>query len=362
MKKTFRYIAAAALAALAACGGKGEWTVTGQIDGAEGQTMILEASTNGRWYPLDSVTLPSTGKFKISHAAIGYPDIYRLRLADKTLYFPIDSIETVSVMAKADGFDRDYTLSGTPTAEMLMNVDRRVMTAAAQHGAASLANDTTLKRELGRMMLGDPAGIVSYYLLNKRVGGMPLYNPGNKADNRIIGAIANAYNEMRPNDPRTAFLRSLFLANRPRTSASPLDTIAAEEASLLEIKLYDNTGKEQSLRQAAADNRVVLLNFTVYEAEASPAYNAELNRLYTDYNPKGLEIYQISFDDNEYRWRSSAKNLPWVTVYNSSADGLDNLLRYNVGSLPALFVIVDGEIRERVTDASKIEQTLRKYL
>lgn len=360
MKIAIKYMAIAAAAALAACSGSGKWTVTGQIDGAEGQTMILEASTNGRWYALDSVELPASGKFEISRPAIGYPDIYRLRLADKTLYFPIDSIETINVVSRADAFDRDYTLSGTQQAEMLMDVDRRVMTAAAQHGAASISTDSVLKRELGMLMLGDPAGIVSYYLLNKRVGGYPLYNPVNKADNRIIGAVANAFTQERPNDPRTAFLRNLFLSNRQRTAAAT-DTLAAEETGVLEISLYDNTGKEQSLRAAAADNRVVLLNFTVYGAEASPGFNAELNKLYSAYKSRGLEIYQISFDENEYQWRQAAKNLPWITVYNSTADGLDNLLRYNVGSLPALFVITNGEIRERVTDLSKLGTTVGKY-
>lgn len=360
MKKIQLYIAAVAAAAVAACSGSGKWTVSGQIDGAEGQTMVLEASTNGRWYPLDSVKLPSSGKFSISHQAIGYPDIYRLRLDGKSLYFPIDSIETVNVISKADAFDVDYTITGSPAADMLMDVDRKVMKAAAERGAATLPTDTLLKRELGQLMLSDPAGIVSYYILNKKVGGVALYNPSDKFDNRVIGAVANAFSTLRPNDPRTQLLKSLFLSNRPRTSA-PTDTIAATEVPLLEVSLYDNTGKLQSLRQAAADNKVVILDFTVYGAEASPAYNAELNKAYERYHKAGLEIYQIGFDDNEYQWRQAAKNLPWITVYNSATDGLDNLLRYNVGSLPAAFIIANGEIAERITDLTTLPSRVGRY-
>lgn len=361
MKKIQLYIAALAAIAVAACSGNGKWTVSGQIDGAEGQTMVLEASTNGRWYPLDSVKLPSSGKFSISHQAIGYPDIYRLRLDGKSLYFPIDSIESVNVISKADAFDVDYTITGSRAADMLMDVDRRVMKAAAERGAAELPTDTALKRELGQLMLSDPAGIVSYYILNKKVGGVALYNPGDKFDNRVIGAVANAFSTLRPNDPRTQLLKSLFLTNRPRSASAPTDTISAVEVPLLEINLYDNTGKQQSLREAAASNKVVILDFTVYGAEASPAYNAELNKAYERYHKAGLEIYQIGFDDNEYQWRQAAKNLPWITVYNSSTDGLDNLLRYNVGSLPAAFIIANGEIAERITDLSTLPARVGRY-
>ena len=90
-------VAGAALA-LSACHGSNEWTVDGRIDGADGKTMVVEACDNGRWYPIDSVTLDGAGRFSISHPAAGYPDIYRLRLGDKMLYFPIDSIETVTVV------------------------------------------------------------------------------------------------------------------------------------------------------------------------------------------------------------------------------------------------------------------------
>ena len=360
MKHLRHYIAVMAVAALTACSGKGEWTVSGTVDGAEGQTMVLEASTNGRWYPLDSVKLPASGDFKISHKAMGYPDIYRLRLDGKSVYFPIDSIESVKVVANANAFDVDYTISGSPAADMLMDVDRKVMKAAAERGASSLQADTALKRELGKLMLSDPAGIVSYYIVNKKVGGVALYNPSDKFDNRVIGAVANAFSTIRPNDPRTEFLKAVFLTNRPRTTVTA-DTLAANELPIIEIDLYDNTGAEQSLQKVAQDNKVVVLNFTVYGAEASPAFNAELNKVYERYHNSGLEIYQIGFDDNEYQWRQAAKNLPWITVYNSSTDGVENLLHYNVSSLPATFIIANGELVERVADVNSISSRVAKH-
>lgn len=347
-----RYISCLAAGLLLwSCGGNNEWTVNGRIEGAEGQTMVLEGSENGRWLILDSVAINDAGQFTAHHKAAGYPDIYRLRLGDKTLYFPIDSIETVTVVTKADAFDHEYTLSGSESAELLMNVDKRVMDAVAKHGASSLPADTMLKRELGSMLLGNPSGIVSYYIINKQIQGVPLFNPGDKSDLKVIGAVANAFNEFRPNDPRTAYLKRLFLRNRV---SSTMDTIEAKEIDIIDIDLIDNTGAHRTLVDVAGKNRVVLLNFTAYTAEFSPALNVELNKLYERYKDSGLEIYQIGFDGDEYQWRQSAKNLPWVTVYNSAADGEKYLMSYNVGAVPCSFIIKDGTVLERVTDPTKL--------
>ena len=105
----------ATAALMAACTGKNEWTVNGQIEGADGQTLMLEASTNGRWYAIDSVSLPKSGNFTISHKAAGYPDIYR----------------QLAVGGRADAFDKEYTLDGSDAAQRLMSVDRQLMAAIA---------------------------------------------------------------------------------------------------------------------------------------------------------------------------------------------------------------------------------------
>lgn len=345
---------------LFSCSNSNSWTVDGQISGADGQTMLVEACDNGRWYPLDSIKLDAGGHFKIEHEASGYPDIYRLRLGDKTLYFPIDSVETVTVIAQADAFDTDYTLEGSPSAAKLMEVDRQLR--AAMTGRNSLSNietDSVLKRELGRMLLGDPSGIVSYYIINKRIGNASLFNPANKSDLRLIGAVANAYDQFRPNDPRTAYLRNLYLSNRSGANA-PTDTIYASEVGSFEIKLYDNKGREQSLHALAQAGKPVLLNFTAYSAEQSPAFNRELNRIYSKYHAKGLEIFQVAIDEDELQWRQAAANLPWITVYNPPSDGRI-LINYNVTDIPATFLINSkGEIVERVLDITNIDASIGK--
>lgn len=365
MVKILKHIALMALLAIAfsSCSGDRHWTVNGRIEGADGRTMILEASDNGRWYAIDSVTLDASGRFKITHAPSGYPDIYRLRLGDKTLYFPIDSIETVTVISRADAFDYDYTLEGSSSAQMLMQVDRRLRDIVASGGIQALQADTLLKRDLGRMILGDETGIVSYYIISKRIGGTPVFDPANAGDLRIIGAVANAFNEFRPNDPRTTYLRNLYLGNRPSTATpAPADTIHADELGHFDITLYDAEGHQRSLSDLIGQGHVVVLNFTAYAADASPAFNRALNQAWTRHHGQGLEIYQVSLDEDETAWRQAARPLPWVTVY-CPPSGQRNLLNYNVSVIPTTYIIDrQGIVAERVDDITTLEAVLPKYL
>ncbi len=361
MKSISKYIACVAAAAiLFSCNSKPQWKVDGRIEGADGQTMYVEASDNGRWYTLDSIELKGVGVFSFSSPAAGYPDIYRLRLGDKSLYFPIDSIETVTVVAKAAAFDVDYTLAGTSAAEQLMAVDRKLLDAVSKEGAEGVAKDSTLKRELSSILLQDPSGIVSYYIINKKISGVPVFNPENKRDLSIIGAVANAYDVKRPLDPRTNYLKKLYINNR-RSYARP-DTIHAPEMTIIDVDLLDMKGQKHSLEDVAAKNRVVILNFTSYSEDFSPALNIELNKIYNKYHAAGLEIYQIGLDANEVNWRDTARNLPWITVYNSDTDGSKYLNSYNVAAIPAIFVIKDGELRERIATGQNIEKTVAKYM
>ncbi|WP_300805881.1 TlpA disulfide reductase family protein, partial [uncultured Duncaniella sp.] len=241
-----------------------------------------------------------------------------------------------------------------------------IRVAAAQGGAASVSTNAELKRQLGQMIVADPAGIVTYYIINKSVAGKPIFNPSVKEDLRIIGAVANAFNERRPSDPRTGYLRRLFLGNRPKSNLDALNEgnlRVANEVRAFDIKLFDNTGKEHSLLDVTSEGNVVILNFTAYTADGSPALNVALNKVYEKYRSQGLEIFQVAFDDDEYAWKQAAKNLPWITVLNGPNDGDKALRDYNVGALPAIFIFDrNGDVVERVSDISTLDSSVARRL
>lgn len=355
-------IAIASLSVICSCGNGNSWSIDGVVDGSDSTTLYLEGLGYNGWYVIDSVVLTDDGDFEFERPIVGYPEIFRLKANERMVYFPIDSIESLSFSGNAAALDSAYTLTGSASAEMLMSVDKKIADATKKGGEIAVATDSVLKRELSEIILGDDKGLVSYYIVNKRVGNTLIFNPADKKDIRIIGAVANKFMQQRPNDPRAKSLEKLFLENRRVSTLSEKESIPVAHTALFDITLYDNKGKLQSLKEVASHGKITVLNFTIYDNEASPAFNIALNKVY-EANKDKLEIYQVSVDENESLWKESAENLPWITVYNSKVDGAQNLLNYNVTLLPMSFIIdCNGELVERVDDVTVLEKALKKYL
>ena len=139
--------------------------------------------------------------------------------------------------------------------------------------------------------------------------------------------------------------------------------LEASETGYIDLSNYDDRGALHSISDLVSKGKVVVLSFTAYTTDASVPYNAILNDVYTANHERGLEIFQISFDPDEQAWKTVARNLPWITVWNSPNDGSEALVKYNVGTLPTTFIINrKGEIAARVDDPSKIAAEVAKCM
>ena len=355
--------ALAALAAACSPAPQG-WTIEGTINGAEGKKVAIEAFNMGHWYTIDSVAVASDGAFRYAApqpAAVA--EVLRVSLDGRSIYFPVDSIDHLTLTADTANFSTHYELTGTHAAEKIVEIDRLIAQSIAANGNNGALNDSTLKAKLNDLAIGDSTCIAAYYIVNKTIAGKPLYDLSQRRDLGVVGAVAQRFADMRPDDPRTDWLKSIYLTgrriNNPDAAAGV--SLEAQESGLIDIVRYDNRGDEQSLSKVAGKGNVTLLSFTNYDLESSPAYNvilADIRRA----NP-GLEIYQIAFDADEVEWKRKADNLPWITVWNSPIDGADVLMQYNVGALPITYVIDrQGTIRERVADPTRLAAAVKAAL
>lgn len=364
-----RHILVAAMAAslmAASCGGGNEFRVGGVVEGGSDTVkMVVELSSNGRWLIADSVATTGNGEFSVNIPAPANPEVYRLRYGRNAIYFPIDSLDQITINTGVKNFATEFTVSGSHDAVSMMNIDKRAIEIGAMKGEPRTKAVAAWKKELVDTILANPSGIISYYIINKYIGSDPLFDPLVKEDLRIIGAVANGYYTFRPNDPRTAYLVNVLRNGRMyhNPNAAVSDTLQLDETSLLDITLQDNDGVEHSLAALAREKKVILLSFTVYTAEFSPSYNAILADVYSKNNGRGLEIFQLSFDGDEFQWRQSAVNLPWITVYDPAGVQSANMAKYNVTQLPLTYVIDrNGEIVERVSDPSQLAGIVAQYM
>lgn len=346
-------LAVSAVAAMAmSCSGPQGWSVNGTVAGAsEGSKLAVEACNAGYWYVLDSVTVGRDGKFDYrSQEPAASTDIMRITMPGKgSVYFPVDGNDRITVVADAATFGTGHTLSGTDMAKTVSAIDSII---------ASTSDISELQRKLSGFVVTDTTGIVAYYTVGKSVGNTLIFDPNTSFGNRIYGAAAQVYEHYKPGDNHGEALKTAYFAGRRsmgKYPATTTSTIELASTGFIDLARFDSKGVEHKLSDYAKPGKVVLLSFTAYDQDFSPSYNAVLNNLYELYHSKGLEIYQVAFDSSEVEWKEAAKNLPWITVWNSPADGDVILRNYNVGAVPVTFIINNkGELDERVVDPTQL--------
>ena len=364
MKKVFniraaaRFIAPLSLAALLAACGEPQFKINGEIEGADNQPLLLEKSDfHGRWVIVDSTRTKADGSFSITRPAPAAPEIFRLALDDRYIYLPIDSIETVTVNSSVAGYGREFTLSGTPKAEALERFEKEVQALPANISADSLNN---FKRNVFTKYMQDQQGsIVSYYVLTKIIGNKALFDPQTD-DYKYFAAVATGFKELRPNDPRTQLLEQTSMDAIKRRNANLGNhlEIQANEISVIDIELPDENGVNKKLSDFVGKGKPVVVMFTVLTHPDSPAVNADLAKLYNSYNG-GVEFYQVSLDPDQYAWRDAARNLPWITVFDSAGEYSKAAVSYNVSNLPTYFVYDrQGDLKARANDVDELRKQL----
>lgn len=364
MKSLIKILPAAALLMLCGCqkGGNG-WQVEGNVDGAAGQKLALEQNVGGNWVLLDSLDIDAAGHFSYrADSAASYPDLYRLSYADRQLYFPIDSLDHITVSTKANDFGGRYKMSGSQSAMSINAADSLIYSYIDRMGLNQALADSTLKVQLFELFRQSDDVMTPYYLIYRHFGGQPLYDIVSRPlDFKMLGAVANKFKTQRPDDPRSKFLENVYLsARKQRGGGAAAQSGQAVEATLStdggDIVSVDINGKQQALYNYIGKGKPVLLSFAAYSAEGNPAYTMALRGVYDKYKGQGLQIYQVAVDESEAAWRQTANTLPWVSVWLNAVKGNDPTVSYNVQAVPMTYLFdAQGTLVKRIIDPAQIE-------
>ena len=380
MKKTAFIVLAAAV--LAACGGnRNQFTVEGEVDGANGKTLYFEQSALNGILLADSVKLGSGGSFKFHHAAPDAPDFYRLRIEDKIINFVVDSTETIEVKADYAKFATNYTIEGDNN-NMIKELSLKLAQLQDKVDALSKAYDES---KISNLMFTDslnrmvdaykdelkakyiytaPNTPYAYYALFQRVGQYALFDPlTNKDDVKAFGAVATSFNTLYPHSERAKNIYNIAIKGmrNMRQAEASVSVDQVSETGIIDIELRDIDGNVRKLSELKG--KVVVLDFTAYQTDYSADHNLAMRELYAKYADKGMEIYQISLDSNEHYWKTAADNLPWVCVREPRGVYSDLLNLYNFQSLPAVYVINRAsELHSRVDSMDDLEAAVKKLL
>lgn len=365
-----------------ACNNSSDFIVKGVVAGADGQLMYLENVGISNVVTLDSIKLAPGGKFKFTEKRPEYPDFYRLRLNNQLINFAVDSTETISFVADAGTFATSYSVEGSENSKAIKAITlaqldaNQAISRLRKEYEDKMISDTTYRmkvlaaadayKEVARKYIySAPMSTAAYFALFQQIDGLLFFDLYDRKDVKAYGAVANSYNHTYPESPRSKHLYNLTLQSMKVLRAQrPVDysNVETKEISFLDIELPDVRGEVVKL-STVAPGKVVLINFTAYQTEWSPALNMALGELYTKYHDQELEIYQVSLDSDFHFWRNGASNLPWVTVHDPQSVYSQVAGLYNVKQLPALFILDrKGNLVKRVEDVKKLEADVKAVL
>ena len=386
MKKYFSLLPATLLTAavLLSCQSEKTFEVKGALSSAGDQILYLEHRGLGGVELLDSVKLKENGTFAFKEKAPANPEFYQLRVGSQVAVLAIDSLETLQVRGDAKDLANTLSVENSPVNEQIRQIDSqtrqvnlRINEAEKRHTAKAIDDvaylaelDSVLteyKAEITKLILGNPSGAAAYYAVFQKVDGYLIFDPYNKQDYAMFGAVATSWDRYYPGTPRSKHLydftmNALKTRKQQEQQAALLENIPVVSGlSLPDIVLTEVNGEKITL--SSQKGKVVVLDFTVYKSDFSPAHNMELNKIYSQHKAKGLEIYQISFDSDEHFWKNAASNLPWITVRDPQNVYSRLLSTYNVRDIPTAFVINrDGDVVARVENYATLPGEVGKVL
>lgn len=383
MKKIL-FVALAAMT-LSACNSEPKFKVEGEVSGADGKMLYLEASALEGIVPMDSVKLKGDGSFSFKQVRPASPEFYRLRVDDKVINFSIDSTETVQVKAPYTDFATAYTVEGSSNStkikeltlkqmQLQNSVNSLVQTMQAHKMGADVFEDSlavllkNYKDEVKiNYIFAAPNTAVAYFALFQKLNNYLIFDPLNSKDDiKCFAAVATSLNNYYPHADRSKNLYNIVIkgmknTRTPQQKVLEIPEDVVSETGVIDISLRDIKGNVRKLSELKG--KTVLLDFTIYQSATSASHNYMLRDLYDKYAGQGLEIYQISLDADEHFWKTTTDNLPWICVRDGNGVYSTVASAYNVQSLPSIFLInKNNELSARGETIKDLEAAVKALL
>lgn len=378
-------VMALAAIALSACDSEPKFKVEGEVTGAEGKMLYLEASALEGIVPLDSVKLNAGGTFAFKEARPESPEFYRLRVDDKVINFSVDSTETVRINAGYADFATGYTVEGSPNSTKikelslkqlrLQNSVDELYQAMQNHSIGVDVFQDSLTAMIKRYkdevkiayIFAAPNTASAYFALFQKVNNYLIFDPLNSRDDiKCFAAVATSLNNFYPHADRSKNLYNIVIKGMKNTRTSQQtvelpEEVQVSETGVIDINLRDMKGNARKLTDLKG--KVVIVDFTVYQSAVSASHNYMLRDLYDKYASRGLEIYQISLDADEHYWKTTADNLPWICVRDANGIYSSVAASYNVQNVPTLFLVNrNNELSARGETIKDLDAAVQKLL
>ena len=353
--------------------------IKGKIEGAEGKVVVLES--NDKRIKTDTITINKNGEFKTNIIPLQYPEFITLNIDNNIINLAVDSAERISIKGDINNLASNYIIEGSHESQKIKEVSlegQKLKQAYNNYDAMYLTHKInadqfadsvrqallSYKNVVSPYIFENPASAAAYFTVLQKVNGLLVFDPNDKNDYVAYAAVATSWDTYNKTHTSTKPIRDIvYLALQRRRNekiaSKQLENI--QEQNMIEIVLPNIN--EKQIKLSDINCKVVLLDFTMYGAEYTTAYDMQLASIYNKFKNKNFEIYQVSLDTDENLWKNAASNLPWITVNDKESVYSKAAKNSNVTSLPTAYLHdKDGSVIIRISDLNEAENQIQKLL
>ena len=382
-----RKLAVLGLAALMAvgCSKNNGAQINAQIEGVGNAEVVLYQLAVNQVKTVDTIKTGADGKFSYTVAMPeAAPDFYYLTYkGNKLASLVLKAGDKVSV--KVDTLGAGLAIEGSEESLLLGQYEKGLATVSAQMAQMSeqmnaaiekkdLAAAEELKIKMGKSYVNYRRGLIKTIMENpysfaninalyQQVGQqLPVFSAENDylLVERVHDSLATLY-------PSSVYLQSLKeqISGAKNAIALAEKIYEAETKSFPNLSLPDINAKNVEL--SSLEGKPFILMFWTISEPSQKMFNNDLKELYRKYRNSGLEIYQVSLDEDKTAWASAVKDqqLPWISVCDGKGPASPAVVAYNLLTVPTMFVFnAKGDLvaNGNLTDKGELENAIRKAI
>ena len=356
-------ILAAALMLLAACTPKARIDCTvADAPNARVDVNLLDVNT---YKLLDTVCMDASGRMRYAvDVKPGQPEFIYLYSGDTRIAsLLLSQGEKAVVKTNSLGV---YEVEGSPESARLAEVE------AMMARFAKAADSTDDARELVSIFIAYHRECTKYVLENPRsLTVIPVLFQQLDANSSVFNQYTDAILFRRTLDtlktvyPESRYVKALEKETVRREEAMQMQSLIGSAGTMgfPDLNLPGTDGQKVML--SGVDSKAILLHFWDSSVAEDKMFNLDkLMPVWERWSSRGLQIYAVDLNPDKAVWASvvKAQKLPWINVNDGLGAASPSIVLYNVGALPASYLIADGELAASIDGDATLEKELKRIL
>lgn len=369
-----------------ACSQKDVVKIEGTIQNIEGKTLYLDHLQTSKALTVDSVVIGKKGTFKFK-VETTQPEFYMLRLANgKLITLLAEPNEEIDLLIAGDKMSKAYSVEGSKGSKLVQKLNSQLR--KTKESLASIKTDleekkadpnySTISQNLlakyvetlqGQrkfsidFIMENATSLSSYMALYQKLDDKN-FTLNENDDIQFVKIVASSMKALYPEHEYTkAILGNLKTLENRLSNIKMSQLIKQAGSEFPDITLPNTKGKDVSL--SSLNGKFIVLSYWASQNPNSRKHNRTLNKVYKKYKNRGLEIYQISLDQDEKQWKKAIEEdqMNWINVCDLETGSLSAVRLYNIQQIPANYLIDQrGEIVGKNLYGLALEEKIAEYV